>query len=220
MTREHRRKRRQSVSRYLPLSREQGNTWTHLVGAVFALSSIWLVWPAVRQGWEWTMGILFFIVGMFLMFLSSTVYHWLWPGRAKRILRKCDHISIYVMIACSYTPICIAVIGGLLGWTVFALQWAVVLGGTFYKIFAMGKYPRLSLALYLVMGWSVVLVAKPVVERLSLASLIMLLCEAFFYTAGTYFFAYDSRRHYHAIWHVFVLLGAMSHWTAILLLLL
>ena len=76
------------------------------------------------------------------------------------------------------------------------------------------------MALYLVMGWSIVLVAQPVIERLTLAALVMLLCEAFFYTTGTYFFAYDSKRHYHAIWHVFVLLGAMSHWTAILLLIL
>ncbi len=208
------------MSKILPSSKEQGNTWTHLVGAVFALSSIWEVWPAAKLGWQWTMGILFFIVGMFLMFLSSTIYHWVWPGRVKKILRKCDHISIYVMIACSYTPICIAVIGGWLGWTVFGLLWAMVIAGAVYKIVAMGKYPRLSLALYLIMGWSVVLVAQPVIERLSAIALLMLLLEGVFYTGGTYFFAYDSRRHYHAIWHVFVLLGAMAHWTAILLIIL
>lgn len=208
------------MSKILPSSQEQGNTWTHLVGAVFALSSIWEVWPAAQLGWQWTMGIIFFIAGMFLMFLSSTVYHWVWPGMAKRVLRKCDHISIYVMIACSYTPICIAVIGGWLGWLVFGIQWAMVIAGTVYKIVAMGKYPRVSLALYLIMGWSVVLVAQPVIERLSALVLLMLLAEGVFYTSGTYFFAHDSKRHYHAIWHVFVLLGAMAHWTAILLIIL
>ena len=96
---------------------ESSNHWTHLLGVIFALSCIWMVWPAATLGWQWTMGVLFFIVGMFLMFLSSTIYHWLPEGRARRILRRCDHISIYVMIACSYTPICIAVIGGWLGWT-------------------------------------------------------------------------------------------------------
>lgn len=166
------------------------------------------------------MGILFFIVGMFLMFLSSTVYHWVWPGVAKRVLRKCDHISIYVMIACSYTPICIAVIGGWIGWTVFGILWAMVIAGTVYKIVAIGRYPKVSLALYLIMGWSVVLVAQPVIERLSSLVLLMLLAEGVFYTSGTYFFAHDSRRHYHAVWHVFVLLGAMAHWAAILLIIL
>lgn len=208
------------MSKILPSSQEQGNTWTHLVGAIFALSSIWEVWPAAKLGWQWTMGIIFFIVGMFLMFLSSTVYHWVWPGVAKRVLRKCDHISIYVMIACSYTPICIAVIGGWLGWLVFGIMWAMVAAGTVYKIVAMGKYPKVSLALYLIMGWSVVLVAQPVIERLSAITLLMLLAEGVFYTSGTYFFAHDSKRHYHAIWHVFVLLGAMAHWTAILLIIL
>ena len=81
------------------------------------------------------------------MFLASTIYHWVHPGFAKQVLRKLDHISIYVMIACSYTSICIGVVGGWLGWLVFGFQWATVIGGIFYKVFAMGKYPRLSLAI-------------------------------------------------------------------------
>lgn len=195
---------------------EKGNTWTHLIGVVFALSCIWMVWPAVSLGWRWAMGVLFFIVGMFLMFLSSTIYHWLKPGIAKNILRKCDHISIYVMIACSYTPICIAVVGGWIGWVTFGLLWAVVIAGTVYKIVAMGKYPRLSLALYLVMGWSIVFIAKPVFESLSVLSMFLIFAEGVLYTAGTYFFTKDNKPHFHAIWHVFVLLGAIAHWSAIL----
>ena len=204
----------------LPSNNEQGNTWTHLVGSLFALSSIWMVWPAVYRGWQWAFGVIFFIVGMFLMFLSSTMYHWVRPGKAKDVLRKMDHISIYVMIACSYTPICVSVIGGWLGWTVFGIQWAAVIGGVFYKVFAMGKYPRLSLSLYLLMGWSVLLIIKPVVENVTPWALGCIIAEGVLYSAGTYFFAYDSKRHYHAIWHVFVLLGAMSHWMAVLLILL
>lgn len=199
---------------------EKGNTWTHLIGVVFALSSIWMAWPAVYAGWQMAFGVIFFIAGMFMMFLSSTLYHWARPGKAKTILRKLDHISIYVMIACSYTPICVGVIGGTLGWFMFALQWFVVVLGTVYKIIALGKYPRLSLALYLIMGWSVLLMVKPVLENMSTLSLAFLLLEGIFYSAGTYFFAHDSRRHYHAIWHIFVLLGAISHWSVVLTILL
>ena len=199
---------------------EKGNTWTHLIGVVFALSSIWMAWPAVYAGWQMAFGVIFFIAGMFMMFLSSTLYHWARPGKAKTILRKLDHISIYVMIACSYTPICVGVIGGTLGWFMFALQWFVVALGTVYKIVALGKYPRLSLALYLIMGWSVLLMVKPVLENMSTLSLAFLMLEGIFYSAGTYFFAHDSRRHYHAIWHVFVLLGAISHWSVVLTILL
>lgn len=200
--------------------REKGNTFTHLAGTIFALSCIWMVCPAARLGWEWTMGTAFFIMGMFLMFLSSTLYHWVRPGRMKTILRKLDHINIYVMIACSYTPICIAVVGGALGWSVFAALWVIVLAGSFYKIYALGRWPRLSLALYLLMGWSGLFLARPVVQALSLWPLALILLEGVLYTAGTWFFARDWKRHYHAIWHLFVLGGAMAHWAAILLIIL
>lgn len=195
---------------------EHGNTWTHLAGVVFALSCIWLIWPAVAQGWRMAMGVVFFIAGMFLMFLSSTVYHMLPPGPVKLALRKCDHICIYIMIACSYAPVCIGVVGGWLGWTVFGLQWLFVLLGVVYKLVAMGRWPRLSLGLYLFMGWSGVFMARNVYQRLSPFAIAGLLAEGLFYTAGTYFFAHDSRPHFHAIWHIFVLLGAMAHFSTVL----
>lgn len=208
------------MTHFLPSKEEQGNTWTHLIGVVFALSSIWMVWPAIKTGWQMAFGVFFFIVGMFLMFLSSTIYHWLRPGMAKDILRKCDHISIYVMIACSYTPICVGVIGGWLGWLVFGFLWFVALVGSIVKIVAIGKHPKLSLAMYLVMGWSVLFIFPTVWAKLSTLSLVFLFCEGILYTVGTYFFANDKRPHYHAIWHIFVLLGAIAHWSVILTLML
>ena len=206
--------------RFWPIKTELGNTWTHLAGAIFALSSVWLVWLAADVSWQMAFGVICFIVGMFFMFLSSTAYHWVREGKVKDVLRKFDHISIYVMIACSYTPILIGVVGGWLGWTVFAFQWLVVIGGIFYKIYAIGRWPRLSLAIYLIMGWSILLIAEPVIKALKPATLWLLLAEGIAYTAGTYFFAHDERPHYHAIWHVFVLLGALAHWGAVLTLLL
>lgn len=199
---------------------EKGNTWTHLVGVVFALSSIWMVWPAVHAGWQMTIGVTFFIVGMFVMFLSSTLYHWVRPGKAKALFRKFDHISIYVMIACSYTSVCVGVLGGWLGWLMFAFQWLLVIFGTVYKIVALDKYPRLSLAIYLLMGWGILLMIKPIVDCMPGLSVVFLLLEGLFYSVGTYFYAHDKRHHYHVIWHVFVLLGAVSHWSVVLTILL
>ena len=195
---------------------EHGNTWTHLAGVIFALSCIWLIWPATRQGWQMAFGVIFFIAGMFLMFLSSTLYHTMRPGIVKQALRKLDHISIYVMIACSYTPILVGVVGGWQGWLVFGLQWLLVLIGTIYKLVAIGKWPRLSLGLYLGMGWSGLAIAQSVYERLSTLALLFLLAEGLFYTGGTYFFSHDNRSHFHTIWHIFVLLGAAAHFSAVL----
>ena len=199
---------------------ERFNTFTHLAGVVFTLSAAWFI---LRLGygsnWKNAFGTTCFTCGMLIMYAASTLYHWALPGRAKRRLRIFDHISIYVMIAASYTPICIGVVGGALGWSVFATLWAVAAGGAVYKIAAIDRYPRLSLLLYLLMGWSFVFVAEPVCTRLSPAALAAIGAEGIFYTSGTWFFAHDSKPYFHGVWHLFVLLGSVAHWLAILLLL-
>ena len=200
---------------------ERFNTFTHLAGVVFTLIAAWSILRLGYRGhWQYAFGTTFFTCGMLLMYAASTLYHWALPGRTKRVLRVLDHISIYVMIAASYTPICIGVVGGWVGWLVFGVLWAMVIGGTVYKIVAIDRWPRLSLLLYLAMGWCVLFIFPTVVSHLSKLSIVLLLCEGFFYTAGTYFFANDSRRHFHAVWHIFVLLGAMSHWSVVLTILL
>ena len=192
------------------------NTATHLAGVILTLSLAWIILNlSYRTNWQYAFGVTFFTCGMLIMFAASTIYHWWMPGKGKRFLRVFDHIGIYIMIAASYTPICIGVVGGALGWTVFGLLWAAVVGGAFYKITAINKYPKLSLFIYLVMGWSIVFIAEPVYEKLSATSLTFILCEGLFYTSGTYFFAHDYRHYYHGIWHIFVLLGAVCHWAAI-----
>ena len=168
---------------------------------------------------EAVMHAVFFTCGMLLMYAASTLYHWAMPGKAKRRLRIFDHISIYVMIAASYTPICIGVVGGALGWTVFGILWGVALGGAVYKLTAMDRYPRLSLFLYLLMGWSFIFMAEPVCSRLPSRALCAILAEGLFYTSGTWFFAHDSKPYFHGVWHIFVLLGSVAHWLAILFIL-
>ncbi len=194
---------------------ERHNVWTHLLGILFTLASLWIISPATVLGWQWTMGVGMFMAGMLLMFTSSTIYHATPPGNVKKVLRKIDHINIYVMIACSYSPILTGVVGGVLGWSVFIGMWVVTLGGAIFKIVAIGRYPRLSLAVYLLMGWSVLFIAKPVWERVEALPLCLILSEGIFYTVGTYFYAHDERPGYHAIWHIFVLLGAIAHWGAV-----
>lgn len=205
-------------SPFLPQNLEEvHNTWTHLLGAVAAASLMWLlIVLAAPISWQWLMGVIILGVGTILMYGFSTAYHWTHAGKAKRIMRIFDHIGIYIMIASSYTPLCIAVIGGWVGWTVFALLWAVVIGGAFYKIAAIGKYPRLSLFLYLLMGWSAVFIVKPVYDSLTLFPLLLIVGEGIAYTGGTWFYSRDEKHPYfHAIWHGFVLLGTVCHWLAI-----
>lgn len=199
---------------------ERFNTLTHLIGVVFTLAAAWFILKlGYGSNWKNAFGTTFFTCGMLLMYAASTLYHWAMPGKAKRRLRIFDHISIYVMIAASYTPICIGVVGGALGWTVFGILWGVALGGAVYKLTAMDLYPRLSLFLYLLMGWSFIFMAEPVCSRLSTRALCAILAEGLFYTSGTWFFAHDSKPYFHGVWHIFVLLGSVAHWLAILFIL-
>ena len=159
-------------------------------------------------------------MGMLLMFASSTLYHAVTQPVHKARLRIFDHISIYVMIAGSYSPICLTVLGGWMGWAVFGFLWACVLAGIVGKLIALGKHPRLSLALYLAMGWTALLILWPMWQHMPHAAFWWIVAEGLFYTVGAYFFRLDEQHaYYHAIWHVFILLGAISHTIALWLIL-
>lgn len=196
---------------------EIANTLTHLAGVIIAIfAGVLLINKGIGSAWQNLLGISIFSIGMLLMYMASTIYHWTLPGKWKKILRYCDHINIYVLIAASYTPILLCSIGGVLGWSMFGVMWVLALAGTFYKIFFLGKYPRLSLAIYLIMGWSAVFIARPIWNNMPSEALWFILIEGISYTVGTYFYSRDaSHSFYHAIWHVFVLGGTMSHIAAV-----
>lgn len=200
---------------------EKANTWTHLIPAVATLV---LAWPLLRLSlhssirpfdpspWINVLGTFLFLIGMCLMFWSSTLYHLITEPVAKRRLRIFDHISIYVMIAGSYSVICLSVLRGWMGWSLFAFLWACVIAGIVGKFIALGKHPRLSLTLYLVMGWAALLVIWPMWQLMPRAAFWWVLTEGVFYTIGAYFFHGDEEHAFwHAIWHVFIILGALSH---------
>lgn len=153
-----------------------------------------------------------FLLGMLLMFLSSTLYHAVSAPEHKARLRIFDHISIYVMIAGSYSLICLSVVGGWIGRSLFYFLWTCVLAGAIGKFVALGKHPKLSLALYLAMGWVALLILYPMWLHMSHAAFFWIIAEGVFYTIGSYFFNKDEEHaFYHAIWHVFITLGAASH---------
>lgn len=206
---------------------ELANTSTHLVAT---LATLLVAYPLIRVANAYCqssivhcplslLGIALFLLGMFFMYLSSTLYHAVSTPVHKRRLRVVDHIAIYVMIAGSYSPICLSVLGGWMGWALFIFLWACVIAGMVGKIIALGRYPRLSLALYLVMGWVALLVLVPMWQRMPHAAFWWVVAEGVFYTIGAYFFRLDEQHaYYHAIWHVFIMLGSLSHTIALFIL--
>ena len=199
---------------------EQANTLTHLIATV---ATLLIAWPLLRlaitnnhspitNNHSPLLGTGLFLFGMLLMFLSSTLYHAVTAPDAKRRLRVFDHIAIYVMIAGSYSLLCTYVLGGWMGWSLFVFLWACVIAGIVGKILVLGKYPKLSLALYLIMGWVALIVLVPLWQRLPHEAFWWIIAEGIFYTVGAYFFHGDEEHpFYHAIWHVFIILGAAAH---------
>tara|TARA_Y100001951_G_scaffold23412_1_gene18125 strand:- start:2397 stop:3014 length:618 start_codon:yes stop_codon:yes gene_type:complete len=197
---------------------ERFNAWTHLVGAALAcLGAIWLLVLAALDG-ELAKIVSAAIYGpsLILLYSISTLYHSL-RGRAKVVMRKLDHLSIYLLIAGSYTPFCLVTLAGAWGWTLFGIVWGLALIGIAQEIKPRSEARVLSLVIYAVMGWIVLVAVKPLFAALGGAGFAWLLAGGICYTVGIVFFVFDERfRHWHGIWHLFVMVGSLLHFIAIL----
>lgn len=196
---------------------ERFNAWSHLVGALLALTgSIWLIVLSSLDGDPWKIvGVSIYGATLLLLYTISTVYHSV-RGRAKRILRKLDHLSIYLLIAGSYTPFCLVTLNGAWGWTLFGIVWGLAIIGMLQEIKPRSEARVLSLVIYALMGWIVLIAIGPLLRNLGAEGFAWLLAGGIVYTAGIVFFVYDTRfRHWHGIWHLFVVGGSSLHFVAI-----
>ena len=198
---------------------ERLNSFTHLAGtALAAAGTAVLVALAARSGDAWKI-VAFSTYGaaLCLLYGASTLYHSV-RGRAKAVLRKLDHCAIYVLIAGTYTPFALVTLRGPWGWTLFGLAWGLAALGIAQE-FVFGKGARrLSIVIYVVMGWMAVLALRPLAAALGAPGLAWLLAGGLLYTGGILFYMFDERiRHFHGVWHLFVLGGSAAHFIAIAL---
>ena len=199
---------------------EAGNAISHGIMALVTLGGIspTVIHVFVQHGALAAAGASIFMCSIFLMFLSSALYHSMaHDTRHRQVMQILDHIFIYVAIAGTYTPIALSVIGGWQGIAIVSTQWMMAIFGILYKSIAKRKIPWLSLALYIVMGWSGILVAPLVIRYASLEMQLLLLGGGLSYSAGTYFFAKKWKKFFHTVWHIFVITGAICHYLAVLL---
>ncbi len=198
---------------------EWANLLTHAIGLVASLiGGTVLIWLTVRGGDEWNIAAaVVYSLSMLLLYIASTAYHGVTHPVAKARLKIFDHCAIYVLIAGTYTPVTLIGLRGPTGWILFAAVWSLALLGIVFKLFFTGRFKRTSTLLYVAMGWLVLFALKPVIHALSTAALAWLLAGGVFYTLGTVFYLSKRIRYSHAIWHVFVLLGSVSHFVSVAL---
>ncbi len=202
----------------LSFKEEFGNSLTHGFMAVFMLLYIPFgsVYAYLRGGWLLSISTSVFYISLFIMFLMSTLYHAMAPAsKHKFVFQILDHIAIYIAIAGSYTPIVLYLIQGWLGWVVFAIQWSMVLLGILYKSIARKSIPKLSVLIYLTMGWIAVLFIPTLINEAQPNFLLLIGLGGILYTIGAMFYMQKHREYFHLIWHLFINAAALSHFIAI-----
>ncbi|MCB0836049.1 MAG: hemolysin III family protein [Bacteroidetes bacterium] len=203
---------------YPSIKEEIANSITHGFGVLLSFIGIpIMVSYAVFKGTPqhvWAVSI--FSATLLMLYIFSTVYHSIQQPSAKRVLRIFDHISIYFLIAGSYTPFILFFMNRTSGYVFLGLIWAIALAGTIFKVFFTGKFNLISTILYVAMGWMVLFIAKPIFSAMSFEGILWLAIGGGAYTLGVVFYLWKNLRYNHAIWHVFVLTGSISHYISVL----
>jgi len=206
------------AERRLSLGEEIANSVTHGIAALASVAALpILLIVTIGRGDPWQVaGGAIFGGTLVMLYLASTLYHALPHPRAKRVFRILDHSAIYLLIAGTYTPFALGALRGPWGWTLLAAVWSLAALGVTAKATLGFRFPRLSTAVYIVMGWLGVIAFKPLLTHVGVAGMMWLLAGGLCYTAGVIFFAWERLRYGHMVWHLFVAAGSVCHFFAVL----
>lgn len=193
------------------------NAVTHGIGTLLSVAGLVLLTVlAYLHGDIWHI-VSFSIYGttLVLLYLASTLYHSFTNEKVKRIFKILDHSAIYLLIAGTYTPFTLVPLHGTLGWTVFGVVWGLAIIGIVLKVFFAGRFTFVSTMCYLGMGWFIVVAIKPLLATVPALGMSWLFVGGLFYTLGSIFYLWKKIPYNHAIWHLFVLAGSVSHFIAV-----
>jgi hemolysin III len=198
---------------------ERFNSITHIAGAVLAIiGSIFAIRAVVTHGRDEATVAAITIYGLMLiiLYLSSTLYHSL-RGKAKTVFHVFDHCAIYLLIAGTYTPLTLITLRGPWGWWLFGIVWTLAIAGVLKDIVLRNRFRAISVVLYILMGWLVIVAIKPLRAAMPVAGIAWIAAGGAVYTAGIVFFALSKRvAHMHGVWHLCVIGGSACHYVAIM----
>lgn len=200
------------------VAEEIANSITHGIGTGLSIAgTAVLIVFASLNGDIWQV-VSFSIYGssLIILYLASTLYHSFRDPHIKHIFKILDHSSIYLLIAGTYTPFMLVSIRGAWGWTMFGIIWGLAFLGITFKAFFIGRFKKISLVVYIMMGWLVVIAFQPMMNNVPTGGLIWLALGGLSYTAGVIFYGWHSLKYHHAIWHLFVMGGSICHFFSIL----
>ncbi len=207
-----------SPSNKYSLGEEIAHGLTHGVGIVLAIAGLCVLvtFSALYGNAVHVVASSIFGASMIVLYTASTLYHSLPMPETKRIMRVVDHASIYLLIAGTYTPFTLVTLEGAWGWSLFGVVWGLAIAGIIFKLFFTGRFDRLSVAIYVAMGWCGLVAIKPMMAALPTLGLWLLVAGGLAYTGGVIFYLLERMRYHHAIWHLFVMAGTTLHYFVIL----
>ena len=201
------------------LFRDFWSGFTHFIGLLLAIAALPILLNKSEEITIWqTISYWIFGVAMIILYLSSTLYHWVpFSGKRLMVFRKIDHIMIFVFIAASYTPVCLVTLHGPWGWSIFGIAWGITIAGVFIKIFWMHAPRYLSTAIYILMSWIIVIGTWPLTKAIPAEALLWLGLGGLFYMIGAAIYTFKKPDPlpgvfgFHEIFHLFVIMGTFSH---------
>ncbi|EJO7210947.1 hemolysin III family protein [Staphylococcus pseudintermedius] len=203
----------------LSFGEEVGNSVSHGVAGFIMLLTLpyAAVYSYAHHGVLMSVSVSVFVISIFLMFISSTVYHTMQQASPhKYVMRIIDHSMIYVAITGTYTPVSLVLVGGWLGWSIMIILWGTTIWGILHKAIATKVNPKLSLMIYLIMGWVGVIYLPIIISQSKWLFFIFILLGGLAYTIGAWFYAQKNRPYFHMIWHIFILIASLFHFIGIL----
>jgi hemolysin III len=207
-----------AIANRYSLGEEIAHAVTHGVGIALSIAGlVVLVAFSTLYGdvWHITSSAIFGVT-LVLCYTASTLYHGIPIPRVKHVLRQVDHASIFLLIAGTYTPFTLVNMRGPWGWTLFGLVWGLAIVGIALELLSRQRYKRLSLGMYLGLGWLVLVAIKPMWETIDTGGLVLLLLGGLSYSLGVIFYVWKRLAYHHAVWHLFVLAGSIFHFFAVL----
>jgi hemolysin III len=207
------------LSNFLDINNEEfWNTITHLFGLIMVIIGIPFLFIYDNElTYLSKLSLILFSLGLILVYLSSTLYHYITDIQLKRKFQIFDHISIYYLILGSYAPVCLITLYNSSGFIIFLIISILAVTGTFIKIFSKQKIDNISLLVYLIMGWLIIFDIQTLFELISFNAKILLIASGLSYTIGVFFYYFDRIKFFHSIWHIFVLNGSLLHYIFVLI---
>ena len=204
-------------TKYYSPTEEKINIISHAIGFILSIVAlVLLVTYANLHGDVWhIVSFSIFGVSLIILYAASTLYHSAKKSKLRNRLKIIDHASIYVLIAGTYTPFTLVTLKGTIGWVIFGTSWGLALTGIILKLFFTGRYNLISTIMYVLMGWVIVFVIKPLINNLPLEGLLWLFAGGISYTIGAILYSIKKIKFNHAIFHMFVLMGSFCHFMSV-----